>query len=224
MRVRVIVCIVMLFLVMTVLSGCKKEASPTEPTSPSPVVISVSPSSGPTNGGTVVTITGTGFASGANVTFGGTAATGVAVASSSSITATTPAHSVGAVDLVVTNPDGKSGRLANGFTYEVIFNVSGSWEGSTARGATFKFSVSDMKITWMILSNIPNCSTLYGWTCTCAVSGNAFSYTFPSGNPDLAGQITGTFTSATRCSGNMNVTFKRGCSGSHNCSWTAQKK
>ena len=50
-----------------------------------------SPNSGPTAGGTAVTITGTNFAAGATVTFGGTAATNVVVVSSTSITATTPA-------------------------------------------------------------------------------------------------------------------------------------
>ena len=39
-----------------------------------------------------VTITGTGFLAGATVKLGGTAATGVSVVNSTSITATTPAH------------------------------------------------------------------------------------------------------------------------------------
>ena len=56
-----------------------------------PTVSSVSPNNGPIAGGTGVTITGTNFAAGATVTFGGTAATNVVVVSSTSITATTPA-------------------------------------------------------------------------------------------------------------------------------------
>ena len=47
-----------------------------------PTVSSVSPNSGSTAGGTAVTITGTNFATGATVTFGGTAATGVVVMNS----------------------------------------------------------------------------------------------------------------------------------------------
>ena len=58
-----------------------------------PTVSSVSPNSGPTAGGTAVTITGTNFAAGATVTFGGTAATNVTVVNSTTITATTPAGS-----------------------------------------------------------------------------------------------------------------------------------
>lgn len=77
----------------------------------------ISPSSGPISGGTAVTITGTGFLNGATVSLGGTSATGITVVSSTSITATTPAHAAGAVNVVVTNTDTQSGTLTNGFTY-----------------------------------------------------------------------------------------------------------
>ena len=84
---------------------------------PAPTVMSVTPPSGDSAGGTSVTITGTGFQTGAAVTFGGSAATGVTAVSASEITATTPAHADGAVTVVVTNYDGRSGSKANGFTY-----------------------------------------------------------------------------------------------------------
>ncbi len=80
-------------------------------------VSSVSPNSGPIGGGTSVTITGTNFASGATVTFGGTAATNVAVVSGTSITARTPAHVAGAASVTVTNPGAQGGTLTNGYTY-----------------------------------------------------------------------------------------------------------
>ncbi len=86
-------------------------------TSPTPYVSSVSPNSGATAGGTAVTISGSGFAPGATVMVGGVAATNVSVTDSTTITATTPAHAVGAVALTVTNTNGLSGTLANGFTY-----------------------------------------------------------------------------------------------------------
>jgi IPT/TIG domain len=86
-----------------------------------PTITSISPNSGSTNGGTAVTITGTNFVSGATVTFGGTPATNVTVVSSTSITATTPAHAAGAVNVVVSDSGG-SGTLTNGFTY--IANAS----------------------------------------------------------------------------------------------------
>jgi hypothetical protein len=84
---------------------------------PAPTVTAITPTSGTTAGGTAVTITGTGFLSGATVSLGGTAATGVTVVSSTSITATTAAHAAGAVSVVVTNSDAQSGTLPNGYTY-----------------------------------------------------------------------------------------------------------
>jgi hypothetical protein len=87
----------------------------TEP--PKLTVTSINPSSGVTNGGTDVTLNGTEFAQGATVLFGGVPATGAVVASSVSISARTPAHLAGKVDVVVRNPDGKQATLSNGFTY-----------------------------------------------------------------------------------------------------------
>ncbi|MCI0421642.1 MAG: IPT/TIG domain-containing protein [Acidobacteria bacterium] len=82
-----------------------------------PTITSVSPSSGPVNGGTPVIITGTGFASGATVTVGGVAATNVSVASATQINATTGAAGTpGTVNVVVT-VSGQSATLNGGFTY-----------------------------------------------------------------------------------------------------------
>jgi hypothetical protein len=83
---------------------------------PAPTVSSVSPNEGSTAGGTAVTITGTNFASGATVTFGGTAASNVVVVNGTTITATTPAGSAGAVTVTVT-VNGQSGSLTSGYTY-----------------------------------------------------------------------------------------------------------
>jgi hypothetical protein len=80
-----------------------------------PQISSVSPTSGPTAGGTSVTITGSGFQAGAAVTIGGTSATVVSVAPSS-ITIVTPAHAAGMVNVVVTNPGGLMATL-RGYTY-----------------------------------------------------------------------------------------------------------
>ena len=82
-----------------------------------PTVSAVSPASGAASGGTAVTITGTGFAAGDTVSFGGSAATGVTVSSATSITATSPAGS-GTVDVTVTGPGGTSATSsADQFTY-----------------------------------------------------------------------------------------------------------
>lgn len=83
-----------------------------------PTLTSVSPSSGPTAGGTDVTLTGSGFVSGLTVTFGGSAATNVVIVSSTTITCRTPAHAAGAVDVTATLPAGAgSATLQGGYTY-----------------------------------------------------------------------------------------------------------
>lgn len=117
------------------LSGGYTFSSP----NPAPTVTGISPASGTTAGGTAVTISGTGFLSGATVSIGGTAATSVVVVGSTSITATTPAHGTGAVNVVVTNTDAQSGTLTNGFTYTnpaptvtAISPTSGSTSGGTS--------------------------------------------------------------------------------------------
>jgi len=84
---------------------------------PAPAIASITPNSGTSSGGTAVTVSGTGFLTGAALTMGGAAASSVTVVSSTSISATTPAHAVGAVNVVVTNTDSQSGTLVNGYTY-----------------------------------------------------------------------------------------------------------
>lgn len=67
-----------------------------------------------------MTITGTNFNAGATVRFDSTLATNVNVVSSTSITATTPAHAGGLVNIVVTNSNGQSATLPNGFTFTTV--------------------------------------------------------------------------------------------------------
>jgi hypothetical protein len=106
---------------------------------PAPTVTGIAPTSGPAAGGTAVTITGTGFGAGATVTIGGSAATSVVVVNATSITATTPAHTAGAVNVTVTNTDLQSGSCAGCFTYlapaptvSSIAPTSGPAAGGTA--------------------------------------------------------------------------------------------
>jgi hypothetical protein len=98
-------------------SGVPSVASMVQVTAAAPTVTSVGPSSGSTNGGTSVTISGTNFLRGATVQIGGVMATNVQVNNSTTITANTPAHAPGAVDVAVTNPDYQSSTLSNGYTY-----------------------------------------------------------------------------------------------------------
>ena len=81
-----------------------------------PVVSSVSPSSGPIAGGTSVTISGTDLTGATSVTFGGAAATAFSVVNASTITATTPSGSAGAIDVQVTTAGGTA-TASSAFTY-----------------------------------------------------------------------------------------------------------
>ena len=83
-----------------------------------PNVTSVSPNSGSSNGGTNVTISGSNFSAGSTVQFGGVNATNVNVVNANQITATTPAHASGTVNVVVTTVDQQSGTLTNGYTFQ----------------------------------------------------------------------------------------------------------
>lgn len=83
-----------------------------------PILTSISPTRGPVGGGTVVTLNGTGFVSGATVTFGPAAAASVTFESASRLTAFSPPGAAGAVSVTVTNPGGKTSTLPAAFTYE----------------------------------------------------------------------------------------------------------
>src|SRR4051794_17150184 len=131
-------------------------------TLPAPAITGFQPTTGSTAGGTAVTITGTNFQSGATVKFGNVSATSVNVQSATSIVATSPAQSAGAVTIAITNPDGQS-ATANGFTYVILApsasNVappSGPSNGGTAvtitganfqQGATVTFGTKSAPVT-----------------------------------------------------------------------------
>jgi hypothetical protein len=84
---------------------------------PAPTIDAVVPVSGPTTGGTSITIYGSNFRSGATVKIGGVDATNVVVINDTKITCKTPSNSSGSKDVVVTNLNGQFGTLTNGFTY-----------------------------------------------------------------------------------------------------------
>lgn len=105
---------------------------------PAPTFTGISPTSGPAGGGTLVTISGTNFRSGATVIIGGVAATSVSVVSSSSITALTPSHAVGSADVVITNADSTSvtGSVAFTFTNNPLPAVSSATPNPIAAGSS----------------------------------------------------------------------------------------
>jgi CxxC motif-containing protein (DUF1111 family) len=87
------------------------------PIVPPPSITSVTPGTGLTNGGTVVSIVGSNFLAGVTVKFGLNAGTGVSLIDSNHLTVTTPAGVAGAVNVVVQNTNSLSATNLNGFVY-----------------------------------------------------------------------------------------------------------
>ena len=91
---------------------------------PPPVILSVSPASGLTTRGTLLTIGGKNFQQGAEVHVGEARAEFTIFVNSSTLQASTPAgeFTEKAVDVSVANPDGQIATLEAAFTYTRIFN------------------------------------------------------------------------------------------------------
>ncbi len=130
-------------------------------TNPAPSVTSVSPNSGPAGGGTAVTVSGSNFLAGASVSFGGSAASSVTVVNSTTITATTPAHAAGAVNVVVTNSDGQSGTLPSGFTYQ---SAGGSISFVQVAAATPQSSLQTVTVSYPLAQTAGDLNiVVVGW-------------------------------------------------------------
>jgi hypothetical protein len=111
-------------------------------------VASVSPTDGPTGGGQKVTITGTGFTRATGVSFGKSPATSFTVKSSTEITATTPKHLAGVLDVKVTNAGGTSPTsVRDGYTFMPAPAVSGLApnKGPTVGGTTVTITGTNLR-------------------------------------------------------------------------------
>ena len=134
---------------------------------------------------------------------GGVLATGVVVVGAGTITATTPAHAAGVVDVVVTNPDSQSGTLAGGFTYGSVgpaMSVSRSalYFGATNGGAIM---TSGQAVTVSFAGGVP-----VAWTAT---PNNSFIQV-SSGSGTGAGTFTvsitsGSYSAPSTLSGSVTV-------------------
>jgi streptogramin lyase len=84
-----------------------------------PVVSRLVPAFGSAAGNNVVIISGSTFAVGATVSFGGVPATSVTVVNATTLTVKPPTHSAGLVTVSVTNPSSLSCSLPNAYRYLV---------------------------------------------------------------------------------------------------------
>jgi hypothetical protein len=158
-----------------------------------PTITAISPNSGPTGGGTSVTITGTYFVSGIMVTIGGTAATNVTFVSATSITATTPPGTPGVKDIVVTNPDTQTGTLTSGFTFVAFPTITSisPYSGPIAGGilvsitGTYFASGATVTIGGKAATNVTvvSATLLTATTPSCAAGANDVAVTTPDVEP-----------------------------------------
>ena len=161
-------------------------------TSPTPTVTAVSPTTGSTSGGNSVVITGTQFCNGAvTVLFGATAATGVTVNSNTQITAVSPAHVAGSVDVTVTTAGGTSATSsADMFTFAAIcatVSISAAPASPSASGTPVVFTAvstgcphasplyefwmrAASQTTWQLIQGYSTTAT-YNWDSTGAANG-----------------------------------------------------
>lgn len=83
-----------------------------------PTITSISPNNGSFDGGTKLTVLGTNFMKGAKVTFDGVEGQVGSTYAGKLYVVTPPAQKEGTVDVVLTNPDGSSASVPDGFTYD----------------------------------------------------------------------------------------------------------
>jgi hypothetical protein len=100
-----------------------------------PAVTGVSPVSGPGSGGTLVTITGSGFTGATSVSFGSAAVSSLSVVDDGHVVVNAPAHTAATVSVQMTTPGGTSPISAGSqFTYTANTAVTGVAPGSGAAG------------------------------------------------------------------------------------------
>jgi len=121
-------------------------------TSSAPTVASLSPTSGPTAGGTMVTITGTNFDETASALIGTEPLVDVTVVSPTTITALVPSGAAGMRDIVVSTWGG-AGARGNAFTYvdppavSSVFPAAGPVAGGTSITITGSGFAAPMSVT-----------------------------------------------------------------------------
>jgi hypothetical protein len=133
--------------------GCEGRtfSGPTQPEGPSvPRVTGIAPTAGSTEGGTLVTIIGTGFHPQARVKVNDIDMGGE-VENTTTIRLTTKPHPAAQVDVVVTNPDGQADWPSGGFIFAPpqAFNFNGEWDGAAGavQEASLRFTVENDLLT-----------------------------------------------------------------------------
>ncbi len=163
-----------------------------------PTVTGLSPASCPPGGGIPITITGTGFALGATVTFGGVPSPSVTFNSSTSLTATCPIHAAGVVSVIVTVASVSSPDTVNdNFTYTAgvgsLSSITPS-AGPLSGGQPVTITGSNLAgVTSVTIGGVGCISPVNvdNQTITCTTGVSATAGTFPVYAVVTAGTATG---------------------------------
>ena len=123
----------------------------------------MSPSQSSSFGVTPITITGASLTGATSVTVGGVAATSVVVVSSTSVTAVTPAGTVGAQSVAVTTPSGTA-SATDAFTYVVPTGwytvIEQNVNAAVVTDATLRNAITASGLPWRVRDNGTNIEML----------------------------------------------------------------
>ena len=151
-------------------------------------ITSITPAVGPTSGGTAITITGIGFGNITSVKFGGIPATNV-VATSTTVTAVTPARAAGVVDVAVSGP-GQYVVATSAFTYSgavppwaTLLELAPN--PAVVTDANLRAAIVASGFAWRVRDNSSNIEMLLvpGGTFTMGCSASAQYACYSSENP-----------------------------------------
>jgi len=196
--------------VSVVVGGDQSPASPADLYSYVPAVTAVSPSSGPTSGGTVVSIAGAGFAGASSVKFGTTIAASFTVVSPTQITATSPTGAASTVDVTVATPGGTSPvSPADQFTFTaapIVTSVDPA-QGPTSGGTVVSVVGSNFAATTAV--DFGTGAPASAWT---VVSSTLITTTAPSHAPATVDVTVTTLQGTSQISAADHYSFVAACS------------
>ena len=153
---------------------------------PAPTITKILPKIASANGGTVITISGTQFVSGATVSFGPNDATKVVFVNSTTIRATAPAsnnNAEGTVSVFVTNPDTQTATLTEGLLYDLPPSITSLSPAEGLPAGGYKITVTGNNFRCAAPCNTGPV-VLFGTTAAPSVifnSGTTLTVTVPAG-------------------------------------------
>ena len=135
-----------------------------------PTLSSVSPTQGPSTGGTAVVLTGADFTGATAVTFGSTAATGYTVNSPTQITAVAPAGT-GSVPVTVTGPGGVSNSAIYTYAAPPVLSSLAPNQGPVTGGASLTLTGTGLASTTAVrFGTTPSPFTVLSGTTVAAIA------------------------------------------------------